>query len=126
MPDERNFEERVADRVHTVNGYPAHEPSEPPDELAGQVTEPAEKATDGWFRDLKDGRLEVMLKTPYTRVRMSGHPDQVWEIVELFEEWTGRQVNGEWKRPPGRGAKPMEGQTDIFMNQRVLEGEPDE
>jgi hypothetical protein len=88
-------------------------------------TEP-EKATDGWFRELKGGRLEVMLKTPYTRLRISGHPDQVWEAVQMFEVWTGKQVSGEWKRPPDRGARQIEGQIDIFMDQRPSEGDSDE
>jgi hypothetical protein len=81
----------------------------------------SEKATDGWFRELKDGRLEVMLKTPYTRLRLSGHADHVWQAVEMFEEWTGKVVAGEWKRPSTRGAKPIEGQIDIFMTERLSE-----
>jgi hypothetical protein len=85
-----------------------------------------EKATDGWFRELKDGRMECMLKTPGIRLRVSGPAERVWAAVEMFEEWTGKQVAGDWKRPPKRGARPMEGQTDIFMDQRPSEGDSDE
>lgn len=88
--------------------------------------EPGEKATDGWFRELKDGRMEAMLKAPGIRLRISGSPERVWAAVELFEEWTGKQVAGDWKRPPKRGARPIAGQTDIFMNQRPLEGDDED
>lgn len=113
MPDERNFEERVADRLHT-------QPSPPPPKRE------IEKATDGWVRDLKDGRMECMLKAPDVRLRISGSAERVWQAVEMFEDWTGCLVTGDWKRPPRKGAKPIEGQTDIFMSQRPSEGDADE
>lgn len=82
-----------------------------------------EKATDGWYRELKDGRIEVMLKTPGLRVRSSGPADYIWQLVEHFEEHTGKRFDGDWKRPSKRGAKQIEGQQDIFMDQRSSDGE---
>jgi hypothetical protein len=82
-----------------------------------------EKATDGWFRELKGGRLEAMVKSPETRLRVSGTPDQVWEAVEMFERWTGIEVNGEWRRPLRRGPRPMAGQQSLLVDKRVSDGE---
>jgi hypothetical protein len=88
--------------------------------------EPGEKSTDAWFSELKDDRMECMLKTPEIRLRVSGPAERVWEAVQLFEEWTGRQVAGDWKRPPKRGARQIPGQADIFMDLRSSDGETDE
>jgi hypothetical protein len=111
--DERNFEERIADRLHT-QGEPTTQPP---------AAKETEKATDGWFRELKDGRLETMLKTPEVRLRVSGSPERVWQAVELFEEWTGRQVAGDWVRPPKRGARPIPGQESLLMDERPSDDE---
>lgn len=75
----------------------------------------AEKAIEGWFRSLKDGRLEVLLKTPEVRIRVSGSPERIWQAVEMFEEWTGLQVEGnaEWRRPPRTGKRALAGQLTI-------------
>lgn len=74
--------------------------------------------TDNWFRPLKRDRLEVCLKglaedgTPL-KMRASGPKDAVWRCVEMFEEMTGKEVVGEWKRPPRAGARPLAGQLSI-------------
>jgi hypothetical protein len=73
--------------------------------------------TDNWFRSLKNDRLEVCLAgridgTPL-RIRASGPKDHIWKVVEMFEEMTGIEVVGEWKRSPRSVARPLAGQLSI-------------
>lgn len=77
------------------------------------------KATDSWYRELKDDRLEVKLvgQTPdgvVVKIRASGPKDQMWQVAAMFEDMTGTAVNGSWLRPPRSGAKPLEGQLTII------------
>lgn len=53
--------------------------------------------------------MEALLKTEAVRLRVSGTKGQVFEAIELFEQWTGKAVDGEWRRPPRRGPRPMQG-----------------
>lgn len=74
---------------------------------------------ESWFRELKDDRLEVNLvgKTADgvpVKMRASGPKDAVWKCVEMFEEMTGKEVVGEWRRPPRTGPRPLEGQLTIM------------
>lgn len=82
------------------------------------LTEPSARS-DSWFRPLKDDRLEVYLvgKTlddVPIKVRASGAAVHVWRVVEMFEEMTGKEVVGDWKRPPRTGARPLAGQLSIM------------
>lgn len=79
-----------------------------------------EKATDSWFRELHDGRVEIMCKAPRFRVRVSAPEQEAWEAVELFEKWTGLSITSE-RRPPRR-VPPPPGQESLFMDQLESEG----
>jgi hypothetical protein len=54
-----------------------------------------EKRIDAWYRDLNDGRVEVMCRAPGFRIRVSAPAEQAWRAVELFEDWTGLAVVSE-------------------------------
>lgn len=82
---------------------------------------PTERATDAWFRELNDGRLEVMCKAPGARIRVSAPEEQAWEAVELFEQWTGLAVQAE--RRPRKRVRPAPGQ--LSMTELQSEGEND-
>lgn len=66
------------------------------------------KAADNWFRSLKNDRLEISLAG-----KTSGPKEPIWQVVAMFEEMTGQQVVGDWKRPPRTGARPLVGQLSI-------------
>lgn len=70
-------------------------------------TEPElrEKQTDSWFRELQNGRVEIMCKTPGYRMRVTAPEGQAWQAVEMFESWTGLVVQSE-RRPPRVYAPP--------------------
>jgi hypothetical protein len=70
-----------------------------------------EKQTDAWFRELNDGRVEVMCRTPGFRIRVTAPETEAWEAVELFERWTGLTVNA--PRRPRRRPPVMEGQLSM-------------
>lgn len=63
-----------------------------------------ERQTDSWFRELNDGRVEIMCKAPGYRIRVTAPEEQAWRAVELFEAWTGMSVHSE-RRP--RKAPPI-------------------
>lgn len=88
--------------------------------------EESEKAFDAWFRPLKGDRLEVLLKTPNLRLRVSGKADDVWAVVEVYEELTGRRVEGDWKRPPRRGPRVPANQESLDLSPIGPTGEGDE
>lgn len=69
--------------------------------------------TDNWFRKLKGDRLEVCIKASGLRMRASGPELDVWKLVEAFEERTGVAIDGEWRRPPRTGSRPLEGQLTL-------------
>jgi hypothetical protein len=75
------------------------------------VADLKEKQTDAWWRELNDGRVEIMCKAPEYRLRVSGPEADAWEAVELFEKWTGLQINSE--RRPRRRPSVMEGQLSM-------------
>lgn len=78
-----------------------------------------EKTIDGWFRELNGGRMEVMVRSADCRLRVTGTPEQVWEAIELWEQWTGLTVNAE--KRPRRVAAPIAGQ----LTMAELMGEPE-
>lgn len=73
--------------------------------MNGEDDEIAERPTDAWHRELNDGRLEIMCRTPGYRMRVSAPAEQAWQAVELFEEWTGLSISSE-RRPRRRSAPP--------------------
>lgn len=91
--------------------------------MAATDTEAAPK--DNWFRPLKNDRLEVSLRVGDHKMRASGPQDDVWRLVEHFEELTGVAVEGDWKRAPRRGPRATEGQLDLTMALGELESGPD-
>ena len=45
-----------------------------------------ERTIDAWFRDLKDGRVEIMCKaSDLYRLRVTAPENEAWEAVEMFE-----------------------------------------
>lgn len=99
------------------------------DTLDPQNTAVAEREpSDNWFRPLKDDRLEVCLagQTPdgvAIRMRASGAQEPIWQVVAMFEEMTGKEVVGDWKRPPRTGSRPIEGQLSITEQLESSDGE---
>ncbi len=83
--------------------------------------------TDSWFRQLKGGRLEVHLVGSVEgvplKMRASGPEDAIWKAVSMFEEMTGVAVEGEWRRPPRTGARPLDGQLTIMEQLESGDGE---
>lgn len=67
-----------------------------------------EKHIDSWFRQLNDGRVEIMCRAPNFRLRVSAPENDAWEAVELFEKWTGLTVQSD--RRPRRRVPPPPGQ----------------
>lgn len=53
--------------------------------------------------------MEALLKDEGVRLRVSGTKEQVFAAVELFEGWTGKSVDGDWRRPPRTGPRPLKG-----------------
>jgi hypothetical protein len=72
-----------------------------------------EKRTDAWFRDLNDGRVEIMCRGGNYRLRVSAPADEAWEAVELFERWSGLQIESE-RRPPRRRLRMIVGQLSMY------------
>jgi hypothetical protein len=67
-----------------------------------------EKSVDSWYRELRDGRVEIMCCSPGFRIRVSAPAEEAWKAVEMFEGWTGLRVNSD--RRPKRVGAPMPGQ----------------
>ena len=87
-------------------------------QIVGEIEQPAPKRTECWFRPLRDDRLEIYLvgtalNGEPVKVRASGAQEAIWELVEWFEQITGREVVGDWRRPPRIGPRPMAGQLSI-------------
>lgn len=79
---------------------------------------PKEKrpAVEAWHRPLEHGRAEVLCRAPGYHMRVSAPEEQVWEAVELFEKWTGLEVQSE--RRPRRAQQPPAGQITMFDSQQ--------
>lgn len=78
----------------------------------GEVAEPLrERPTDSWFRQLNDGRVEIMCRAPNFRLRVSAPEGEAWEAVELFEKWTGLTVHSD--RRPRRSPPVIPGQITL-------------
>jgi hypothetical protein len=72
--------------------------------------------TEGWFSELADGRLEVLLRADGHKLRASGPEPYVFALVECWEEQTGLSVEApreNWRQRPRRGTRPMRGQLDM-------------
>lgn len=87
---------------------------------ATDTTATEKEPKSNWFRPLKGDRLEVSLSGVTTdgmpiKVRASGPEASIWRVVEMFEEMTGAQVVGDWKRPPRTGSRPLDGQLTIGL-----------
>lgn len=76
--------------------------------MADHPQRPRERPIDSWYRELNDGRVEIMCKAPGYHLRVSALPDEAWAYVATFEEQTGLRVNSD-RRPRIIGA-PMIGQ----------------
>lgn len=70
-----------------------------------------EKATDAWWRELNDGRVEIMCKAPGFRLRVTAPEEQAWQAVEMFEDWTDLEITSE--RRPRRRPSVMQGQLTL-------------
>lgn len=93
--------------------------------MEASTTTPVEaQPNENWFRPLKDDRLEVCLKVNGLRLRASGPELDVWALVEQFEQRTGVAIDGEWRRPPRTGQRPLEGQ--LTMDQLESGGDGEE
>lgn len=71
--------------------------------------------SEGWIRELEDGRIEIYLKdkrVPVHKVRASGPHDEMVELVEWFEAKTGLAVHAPILR---RKHKPIPGQTALDL-----------
>jgi hypothetical protein len=78
-----------------------------------EAAEPVkEKPTDAFFRPLNDGRVEITCKAPGYRVRVSAPENEAWQVVELFESWTGLRIACEGR--PKRTYQPDPGQLSIM------------
>ena len=66
--------------------------------------------TENWYRQLKDDRIEVCLKAEGLRMRASGPEVAIWRLIEVFEQLTGAQAVGNWKRPLPKGPRQLDGQ----------------
>lgn len=87
--------------------------------MEASATTPVEASPgDNWFRKLKDDRLEVFLQAEGLKLRASGAEADIWRLVEQFEELTGVAVEGEWRRPPRTGSRPLEGQLSLMEEPR--------
>lgn len=76
--------------------------------MAEQSQSPRERPIESWYRELNDGRVEIMCKSPDYYFRVSAAADEAWKHVALFEEHTGLKVHSD-RRPKIIGA-PMLGQ----------------
>lgn len=80
-----------------------------------------EKATDAWHRQLNDGRVEIVCRTPGYRIRVTAPEEQAWEAVELFEKWTGMTI-ASGKRPR-RSPPQIPGQMPLELAMTERTGE---
>lgn len=73
-----------------------------------------EKVPDCWFRRLTDERMEIMLRADGVKVRASGPEATMFELVEWFEDKTGKRVSSPaWRRPPRTGPHAIPGQVEL-------------
>lgn len=79
--------------------------------------------TENWYRQLKGDRIEVCLKQGALRMRASGTEAEVWKLVEAFEELSGAEAVGEWRRPARTGARQLAGQLSITEQLESDDGE---
>jgi len=83
--------------------------------------QPREKQTDGWYRELQDGRLEIMCSAPRLRIRVTAPEAQAWEVVDLFEKLSGLTVASE--RRPRRRPRQMAGQLSMIAMDELEVGD---
>lgn len=82
----------------------------------------AREETEGWFHDLKNGRMEIFLKLAdadgetVAKIRATGPAEEMGELIDWFERTTGKSVEvpqTQWRRMR-RGPKPDSGQGNLF------------
>lgn len=81
------------------------------------------KQIEGWIRHLTNDRREIFLKGAGRKIRASGSKDEMYELVDWFEERTGLTVN-----VPDRvytGPRPIAGQLVITMELESEENNAD-
>lgn len=86
--------------------------------MVPHMATPAEK-TEGWIQPLEgDERVEVFLKVGDTiKVRGSGSEEDMWSLLDWFEQQTGKRVNvpqTKWRRTR-RGPRVPEGQASLDL-----------
>jgi hypothetical protein len=58
--------------------------------------------------------MEVMLRHGDLKLRASGPEERVWELVEWFEDKSGKRVSSPtWRRPPRSGPRQIPGQVEL-------------
>lgn len=69
---------------------------------------------EGWYRELREDRVEIYLKTDETTMRYNGPRDGAQKFIETFEDITGKRVSDPKKKNPlfDQIAK-IEGQTEL-------------
>jgi hypothetical protein len=77
---------------------------------------PTEREPACWFRRLNRevASMEVMLRHGDLKLRASGPEATMFELVEWFEDRTGKVVTSPtWRRPPRSGPRPIPGQVEL-------------
>lgn len=74
-----------------------------------------------WFRRLHGDRIEIFLKAKGYKIRAHGPEAKMFELVDLFEGWTGLRVGGQWRRVR-TGPKPLEGQQTLLVDEAPSHG----
>lgn len=75
---------------------------------------------EGWFHDLRDGRLEIFFKADGLKVRATGSEPEMHELADWFERKTGLAVNG-LPRRVRKGPVPLPGQLALDGGPATLE-----
>lgn len=92
-----------------------------------QMPRPVPKVS-GWTRPLEGDRLEIFLKAenvhgaPDRKIRASGPREEMYELVDWFEDKTGLRVD-----VPNRvrtGPAPIPGQTTLVTGDMTAEEAP--
>jgi hypothetical protein len=83
------------------------------------------KASESYFRNLKNDHIEICLRTPEFYLRASAPKEAIWELVETFEERAGVSVDG-LERRPARKARPIDGQMSTDITEHLPEAQMDE
>lgn len=74
---------------------------------------------EGWFRQLDGDRMEIFLKVesksaPDRKLRASGPTEEMYELVDWFEQNTGLRFSSPKWRRVRKGHRPLAGQVDML------------